>query len=186
LLIQIRQSSIGLWNSALVSREGDMATYSKKLFAPKSVQPSAQSTLIQLTGINFRNCDVHCLHCDWHGRAGELRVPAPGALENAVEYACPCCSKIIARHPGLSTDEVMKEMLRIRQLLSEEMSESLYQASQPDDKAERTADFVKVRAQLRNAEIKESAASDAPAEVIDGSVDELDFEEIRSRLSGIS
>jgi hypothetical protein len=112
-------------------------------------------------------------------------VPNPAALEQAVEYACPGCKEIIAAHPGLSGDEVMKEMLRIRQLLTEEMSETLYQCGSPEDRTERTADFVKVRAQLRNAEIRESAVEGTTAGVVSGGVDELDFAEIRSRLNAV-
>jgi len=161
-----------------------MSTQSDSIFNGANGQSSGQ--LIQLSGVNFRGVEINCAHCDWQGTAGQLRVPNPSALEKAVEYACPGCATIIASHPGLSTDEVMKEMLRIRQLLSEEMSETMYQADSSEGRADRSADFMKVRAQLRNAELRDTADGGQPVTALSGTADKLDFEEIRSRLSGIT
>jgi hypothetical protein len=88
--------------------------------------------LILLSGLNFRQQPVLCAHCSWDGLAGELRSPEVAELtaQNQAEtmsYACPECGQVIAIHKGLSTREVLQEMLVTRKILKDELSATRHQ-----------------------------------------------------------
>ncbi len=70
--------------------------------------------LIRLVGRDFRSTEVECTHCCWIGLAGQLIVPDSRSLGQGVVHACPTCDKEIARHRGLSLEEINAELDEIR------------------------------------------------------------------------
>jgi hypothetical protein len=166
---------------------------------------SATSNLIHLSGLNFRQQRVACVHCSWDGMAGELRSSMADDLAETMNYACPKCLQTVAVHTGLSTSEVMQEMQEIGEILKKEISATRYQ---PDDGAsvglpesggevDFTAELDKM---LSDLEISETPAPQSPVtpEVKIPSTTitrsqskspdsrELDFAEVRARLAGIA
>lgn len=156
---------------------------------------------IRFSGVDFRQEPIACSHCRWQGVAGQLKVPTDVDLTKAVEYACPRCETVIAVHLGLSDQEVMREMERIRRELAEEMSGPVFghhstKSSQPPQ-----VDFDTIRMQIQISEPEEEPAdSAAEAELLAGSAisdasvadrkaapkddsEDLDFAAIRARIS---
>jgi hypothetical protein len=129
--------------------------------------------LIRLTGLEFRSEQVNCHSCGWQGLAGKLRAPAPEHLANDVKYACPGCRVTIAVHNGLTTQEVMQEMQKIREILASETVETCIDAQLAEDKDELSLSFKRVREQIR---VEAPAKEDSPDDNV------LDFDDIRSRL----
>jgi hypothetical protein len=169
---------------------------------------SAASNLIHLSGLNFRQQRVACVHCSWNGLAGELRSCMADDLVETMSYACPKCLQTIAVHTGLSTSEVMQEMQEIGEILKKEISATRYQ---PDDGAsvglpesggevDFTAELDKMLSDLEISERSETPAPQSPVtpEVKIPSTTttwsqskspgsrELDFAEVRARLAGIA
>jgi hypothetical protein len=166
---------------------------------------SATSNLIHLSGLNFRQQRVACVHCSWDGLAGELRSSMADDLAETMGYACPKCLQTIAVHTGLNTSEVMQEMQEIREILKEELSATRYQphdgasADSPESGGE--GDFsAELDKMLSDLEISERSGTPAPVtpEVKMPSTttsrsqsegpgnQELDFAEVRARLAGIA
>jgi hypothetical protein len=133
--------------------------------------------LILLTGLEFRSNHVDCHNCGWQGLAGKLKVPSHEQLANDVKYACPGCGVTIAVHNGLTTQEVMQEMQKIREILASETVEKRIDAQLAEDKDELSLSFKRVREQIR---IVEPAKEDGPEDSEDNV---LDFNDIRARLN---
>lgn len=133
--------------------------------------------LIRLTGLEFRSNQVDCRNCGWQGLAGQLRAPASEQLGNDVKYACPGCRATIAVHNGLTTQEVMQEMQKIREILASETVETCIDAQLAEDNDELSLSFKRVREQIR---VVAPAQEDGPEDSEDNV---LDFDDIRARLN---
>jgi hypothetical protein len=159
--------------------------------------------LIQFQGLNFRSTSIDCKHCGWSGTGGSLEVPGLAASGEPVVYACPACMEVIAVHNGLTDQEVMHEMEKIRQILSAEAAAETGGPAQLAG-AHVEPDYAAIRAQLPmqvDAEAAEGVdeAELALAGAADDQVDEsnrpvrqeepaqdLDFESVRARLGAIA
>jgi len=180
----------------------DAATQRLPLFREKAVHEDAKATgpLVCLSGVDFRETAINCPHCRWYGSAGQLKVPATPAEGIAVNYACPRCAALVARHPGLTDQEVMQEMERIRKELAAEMASTFNFATVVDGDAD--LDFDSVRSQIivteSETESEEAAATLADMEtaapaaeegiavanppVAETAENQLDFAAIRQRM----
>jgi len=164
---------------------------------------SATSNLIHLSGLNFRQQRVACVHCSWDGLAGELRSSMAGDIAETMSYACPKCLQTIAEHTGLSTSEVMQEMHEIREILKEEISATRYQRHdgssvdlpESGGEGDLTAELDKMLYGLEMSErsgapvtpevkIPNTTTTRSQSEIPESH--ELDFAEVRARLAGIA
>jgi len=152
--------------------------------------------LIQFQGLNFRSTTVTCNHCGWSGTGGALEVPGLAAMGQRVVYACPKCMEAVAVHNGLTDQEVMQEMAKIREVLAEELVGTCPHPEEDVIVPKARPDFATIRAQLPTAADAAAASNETPSNV-DGNADdsanakpaeqgegvpELDFETIRARL----
>jgi hypothetical protein len=87
-----------------------------------------------LTGIGFRSEPVQCSGCGWAGTAGQLRSPSAHNLQSQVSFSCPACSAVVAVHRGLSDEEVMLELVRVRTELAAELQDFVSQNVPRSDK----------------------------------------------------
>lgn len=78
------------------------------------------SSVMELSGMDFRRTRIHCGNCSWRGTVGELSSVVADARSDAINYCCPDCEHLLARHPGLTHTELMLELDRIRSELAEE------------------------------------------------------------------
>jgi predicted RNA-binding Zn-ribbon protein involved in translation (DUF1610 family) len=98
-----------------------------------SIRGDAGSQQI-LTGTEFRSEPVQCSGCGWSGMAGQLRSPSAHNLQSQVSFSCPACSAVVAVHRGLSDEEVMLELVRVRTELAAELQDFVSQnVPQPDE-----------------------------------------------------
>ena len=163
--------------------------------------------LIQFQGPNFRSTAIECSHCGWRGTGGSLEVPVLAASGEPVVYACPECMEAIAVHNGLSDEEVMQEMAKIRQILADELQEThTHLEAAKTIKPQAKPDFAAIRAQLPtkvDAAVAEVAADEGELAVAEPATSkkltgddlstagdnpgaDLDFEAIRARLGAIA
>jgi hypothetical protein len=150
--------------------------------------------LIQFQGLNFRSTVITCEQCGWNGTGGSLEVPGLAATGEPVIYACPACMESVAVHNGLSDQEVMTEMEKIREVLAAELVDT---CSHPDERlpiAQAASDFNAIRAQLPTeldvtTDVQETAVTEATEDqsgALAEEAPELDFAAIRARLGAIA
>lgn len=108
----------------------------------------SDSSLIHLSGRDFRAVEVACAGCYWRGQAGELAVPATGLLSVGVVYACPACGSDVATHEGLSQLEIDEELRQIRAELAQELRDSYRDPNNPTGRVVEP-DFESVRALIK-------------------------------------
>jgi hypothetical protein len=106
--------------------------------------------LIKFTGVSFREQHVECPHCSWKGAAGSLIIPGMDALGESVSYACPQCTRFIARHEGLTKDELQSELEAIREILSGELRQTLPVHKDEQEEPEEAPTFSSVRELIRD------------------------------------
>ena len=156
--------------------------------------------LIHLSGVDFRKTAVQCPYCNWSGLAGELKMARNSGRDNSVRYACPACELVIATHIGLSDQEVLQEMERIRLDLAKELAAHPVGEAHTARLAKPKIDFKSVRSQITFDEMTveganekvaiearvAAAESKAPGnEAASGSVSSRkapDFEAVRARM----
>jgi hypothetical protein len=107
--------------------------------------------LIQFQGLNFRSTSITCNHCGWRGTGGALEVPGLAASGEPVVYACPACMESVAVHNGLTDQEVMQEMEKIREILAAELMSAAEPTADESPSRDPRPDFAAIRAQLPTA-----------------------------------
>jgi hypothetical protein len=90
----------------------------------------SKGSLIEFSGLEFRQEAVACPQCSWAGAAGELTVPGVSALADGVTYFCPACETAVGHHSGLSQAEVQSELISIRRELRNELRFTLPHVTQ--------------------------------------------------------
>lgn len=116
--------------------------------------PISSGQLIRLAGVGFRSVEVACPSCRWSGLAGELVNQRSSSLGNSVQYACPGCKTTIAMHVGLTDQEVLQEMDRIRRELAEELNAHPLHPDKGPARRKSDIDVAAVRAQINLASPK--------------------------------
>jgi hypothetical protein len=142
------------------------------------MQFNSTNALIRLSGLQFRDQSLACPHCNWSGRAGQLKILTTAGLADSVRYSCPTCRKLIAQHAGLSSVEIAVGIDSVRQQLDAELAGSslrAYGIYGEEDQAGGVLDFSEVRSciqentagrhpsprTLKPAQLPESTAQEA-------------------------